>query len=88
MNQVISLGPLFKRWWDRRATPKSQRAVVNSKSLPKMLGRSHAHDEALKLLALLLADDVAVQNRELHRAFFFGRRKCLPCIITKVKMEQ
>ena len=40
----------------------------------KLLGGFHAHDEALQLLALILADDVAAERGEFHRDLFLGHR--------------
>lgn len=40
----------------------------------KVLSGLHSHDEALQLLALILADDIAAQRREFHRNFLFGHR--------------
>ena len=46
--------------------------VVSSKSPPRFLGGSKTYNEALQLLALILADDIAIKRRDFHRDFVLG----------------
>jgi hypothetical protein len=57
------------------------------KESAKIPGGLHAHDEALHLLALLFADDIAAERREFHGDLAFGHRIAWIALGTSTRVE-